>query len=81
MLVRQKDLMNFSNLARILLLSHFSKFLTSCTETFITKTKKLYSDVRVNNLSKVTDGLNDVQKIMSRNITEILGRGEKLESE
>eukprot|EP01097_Dermamoeba_algensis_P009556 TRINITY_DN6758_c0_g1_i1.p1 TRINITY_DN6758_c0_g1~~TRINITY_DN6758_c0_g1_i1.p1 ORF type:complete len:216 (+),score=37.65 TRINITY_DN6758_c0_g1_i1:99-746(+) len=49
-------------------------------ETFISKTKKLYSDVRVNNLTKVTEGLNDVQKIMSRNITEILGRGEKLES-
>jgi len=33
-----------------------------------------------NSLAKVTEGLSDVQKIMSRNISEILGRGEKLES-
>eukprot|EP01098_Paradermamoeba_levis_P014512 TRINITY_DN6955_c0_g1_i2.p1 TRINITY_DN6955_c0_g1~~TRINITY_DN6955_c0_g1_i2.p1 ORF type:complete len:217 (-),score=47.70 TRINITY_DN6955_c0_g1_i2:55-705(-) len=50
-------------------------------ETFITKTKKMYSDVRgQSNINKVTEGLSDVQKIMSRNITEILGRGEKLEN-
>jgi len=50
-------------------------------DTFIQKTKKVYADTRAqNNLSKVTEDLNDVHQIMRKNITEILGRGEKIQS-
>jgi len=50
-------------------------------DSFIQKTKKLYQDTRSQrNLSKVTDDLNDVHRIMTKNITEILGRGEKINS-
>ncbi|GAM19218.1 hypothetical protein SAMD00019534_023930 [Acytostelium subglobosum LB1] len=53
---------------------HFVKF-----ETFITKTKKLYKDTRSQrNLSDVSFELRDVQKIMTKNIRDIVGRGEKL---
>ncbi|PRP79376.1 hypothetical protein PROFUN_12926 [Planoprotostelium fungivorum] len=41
-------------------------------DAFIERTKK--------NLNRVTEDLSDVQKIMARNINEILYRGEKLES-
>eukprot|EP01112_Ceratiomyxa_fruticulosa_P022337 TRINITY_DN8143_c1_g1_i1.p1 TRINITY_DN8143_c1_g1~~TRINITY_DN8143_c1_g1_i1.p1 ORF type:complete len:216 (-),score=35.18 TRINITY_DN8143_c1_g1_i1:99-746(-) len=50
-------------------------------DTFIQKTKKLYQDTRTQrNLSKLTEDLADVHKIMSSNIKEILGRGEKIDS-
>jgi len=50
-------------------------------DTFIQRTKKVYADSKTQkNLSKVTEDLTDVHKIMSKNITEILGRGEKLNS-
>jgi len=50
-------------------------------DTYIQKTKKLYVDTRTQrNLSKMNDDLADVQKIMTQNIQEVLGRGEKLES-
>ncbi|EFA81715.1 hypothetical protein PPL_05709 [Heterostelium album PN500] len=48
-------------------------------ETFITKTRKLYRDTRSQrNLSDVSFELRDVQKIMTKNIRDIVGRGEKL---
>ncbi len=51
------------------------------SDTFIQKTKKVYSDTKTQkNLSKVTEDLSDVHKIMTKNISEILGRGEKLNS-
>jgi len=41
-------------------------------DTFIQKTKKVYADSRSQkNLSKVTEDLNDVNKIMTKNISEI----------
>eukprot|EP01114_Cavostelium_apophysatum_P009952 TRINITY_DN2328_c0_g1_i2.p1 TRINITY_DN2328_c0_g1~~TRINITY_DN2328_c0_g1_i2.p1 ORF type:complete len:218 (+),score=54.95 TRINITY_DN2328_c0_g1_i2:72-725(+) len=50
-------------------------------DTFIQKTKKVYADTRSQrNLSKVTEDLNDVNRIMTKNISEILGRGEKINS-
>jgi len=50
-------------------------------DTFIQKTKKVYADTRSHkNLHKVSEDLSDVHRIMSKNITEILGRGEKIES-
>jgi len=54
--------------------NHFDKF--------IEQTKKLYTDTRTQqNLQRLQDGLHDVQGIMSRNITEVLERGTKLEGE
>jgi len=48
-------------------------------DTFIQKTKKLYADTRSQrNLSRVTEDLNDIHKVMTKNISEILGRGEKM---
>jgi len=49
-------------------------------DTFIQKTRKVYSDTRSQqNLHRVTEDLTDVHKIMSKNIIEILGRGERIE--
>lgn len=51
-------------------------------DTFIQKTKKIYSDSRASrNLSKVTEDLTDVQRILNKNIAEILVHGEKIDSE
>ncbi|GFR51302.1 hypothetical protein Agub_g13665 [Astrephomene gubernaculifera] len=50
-------------------------------DTFIQKTKKLYLDTRTQrNLSKLNDDLAEVHSIMTRNIQEVLGQGEKLDS-
>merc|ERR1719421_2088200 len=50
-------------------------------DTFIQKTKKLYVDTRTQrNLNKLNEELHDVQKIMTQNIQDVLGRGERLES-
>jgi len=49
-------------------------------DTFIQKTKKLYSDSRTQrNLDKLNKDLRDVHSIVTKSITEVLGRGEKLE--
>jgi vesicle transport protein SEC22 len=51
-------------------------------DTFIQKTKKLYQDTRSQrNVAALTADLQDVHTIMSRNIAEVLGQGEKLDSE
>ncbi|KAF2075360.1 hypothetical protein CYY_003336 [Polysphondylium violaceum] len=48
-------------------------------ESFITKTKNVYIDTRSQkNLSDISVELRDVHKIMSKNIKDIVGRGEKL---
>lgn len=50
-------------------------------DTFIQKTRKVYTDTRSQrNLNKVTEELTDVHRIMTKNITDILGRGEKIQS-
>lgn len=50
-------------------------------DTFIQKTKKLYVDTKSQrNLSKVAEELNDVKRIMTQNIQDILVVGEKLQT-
>ncbi|KAF5474656.1 hypothetical protein F2P56_006539 [Juglans regia] len=49
-------------------------------DAFIQKTKKLYLDTRTQrNISKLNDELYEVQQIMTRNVQEVLGVGEKLD--
>ncbi|KAL4388325.1 hypothetical protein GQ457_09G005500 [Hibiscus cannabinus] len=49
-------------------------------DTFIQKTKKLYQDTRTQrNITKLNDELYEVQQIMTRNVQEVLGVGEKLD--
>jgi vesicle transport protein SEC22 len=51
-----------------------------CADTFIQKTRKLYMDTRTQrNLSKLNDDLFEVQQIMTRNIQEVLGLGDRLD--
>lgn len=50
-------------------------------DTFIQKTKKLYVDSRTQrNLDKLNVELRDVHNIMTRNINEVISRGERMES-
>ena len=52
------------------------------TDKFIQKTRKLYLDTRTQrNMTKLNEELSEVQTIMTKNIQEVLGQGEKLESE
>ncbi|RZC93924.1 hypothetical protein C5167_016619 [Papaver somniferum] len=49
-------------------------------DTFIQKTKKLYLDTSTQrNLAKLNDELFEVHQIMTRNVQEVLGVGEKLD--
>jgi len=49
-------------------------------DTFIQKTKKLYQDTRTQrNLDKLNEDLHDIQSVMTRNIQDILGQGERLD--
>ncbi|KAI8529722.1 hypothetical protein RHMOL_Rhmol12G0247400 [Rhododendron molle] len=49
-------------------------------DTFIQKTRKLYLDTRTQrNISKLNDELYEVHQIMTRNVQEVLGVGEKLD--
>lgn len=49
-------------------------------DTFIQKTKKLYQDTRTQrNISKLNDELYEVHQIMTRNVQDVLGVGEKLD--
>lgn len=49
-------------------------------DTFIQKTKKLYLDTHTQrNISKLNDELIEVQQIMTRNIQDVLGVGERLD--
>lgn len=56
------------------------KFITF--DTFIQKTKKLYTDTRANrnHIKMMSEDLKDIQGIMTKNIQDVLGRGEKLET-
>jgi vesicle transport protein SEC22 len=50
-------------------------------DKFIQKTRKLYLDTRTQrNMTKLNEELNEVQHIMTKNIQEVLGQGEKLEN-
>ena len=49
-------------------------------DTVIQRTKKLYQDTRTQrNLNKLNEDLHDIQSVMTRNINDILGQGEKLD--
>lgn len=49
-------------------------------DTFIQKTKKAYKDTRTQkNLHRLNDDLQDVTRIMTKNISDVLGRGEALD--
>ncbi len=51
-------------------------------DTFIQKTKKVYGDSRTQrNLDRISTELRDVHSIMTKNINDVISRGEKLESE
>ncbi len=57
-------------------------FCCVATDTFIQKTKKLFQDSRSQrNLAMLNDDLAEVHTIMTKNIQEVLGQGEKLDSE
>lgn len=50
-------------------------------DTFIQKTKRLYADARTSrNIAALTAELGEVQSIMTRNIADVLGQGERLDS-
>lgn len=49
-------------------------------DTFISKTRKLYMDTRTQrNIAKLSEDLSEVHQIMTRNIAEVLGQGERLD--
>lgn len=49
-------------------------------DTFISRTKATYSDARASqNLDRLNDELRDVTKIMTKNIEDLLYRGDSLE--
>jgi hypothetical protein len=49
-------------------------------DSFIQKTKRQYKDARAQrNLQKLNDDLHDVTRIMTKNIQDVLGRGETLD--
>ena len=49
-------------------------------DTFIQKTKKTYQDARATqNLDKLNDELKDVTKVMTKNIEDLLYRGDSLD--
>ncbi len=49
-------------------------------DTFIQRIKKQYKDSRAaRNVNALNDDLQDVQRIMTKNIQDVLGRGEQLD--
>ncbi|PSC72765.1 kDa vesicle transport [Micractinium conductrix] len=49
-------------------------------DTFIQKTKKLYLDTRTQrNISKLNQDIAEVHAVMTRNIADVLGQGERLD--
>lgn len=57
-----------------------------CSDTFMSKTARLYRDTRAagaargSNLDKLNDELQDVTRIMTKNMEELLWRGDSLDS-
>ena len=57
-------------------------FEVSGADTFIQRTKRLYIDTRTQrNINKLNEDLTEVHSIMTKNIQDVLGQGEKLDSE
>lgn len=55
--------------------------LADYADTYIQKTKKLYVDTRTQrNISKLNEDLTEVHSIMTKNIQDVLGQGERLDS-
>ena len=58
-----------------------------CADTFMSKTTRLYQDTRTasaagaSHLDKLNDELQDVTRIMTKNMEELLWRGDSLDSE
>jgi len=57
----------------------------SPADTFMSKTARLYRDTRTanaasSNLDKLNDDLHDVTRIMTKNMEELLWRGDSLDS-
>lgn len=51
-------------------------------DTFIQRTKKQYADARTQrNIEKLNDDLTEVHSIMTKNIQDVLGQGERLDRE
>ena len=49
-------------------------------DTAIQRTKKLYMDSRTQrNIDKLNEDLSEVHMVMTKNINEVLGQGEKLD--
>jgi vesicle transport protein SEC22 len=60
----------------------FITYVSLYLDTYIQKTKKLYLDTRTQrNIAKLNDELYEVHQIMTRNVQEVLGVGEKLDRE
>jgi vesicle transport protein SEC22 len=58
----------------------FITYVSLYLDTYIQKTKKLYLDTRTQrNIAKLNDELYEVHQIMTRNVQEVLGVGEKLD--
>ena len=87
-----QDHMLLSNLVNFPLQQFLSSYFQYChsdvllflffpyVDTFIQKTKKLYLDTRTQrNMAKLNDELYEVHQIMTRNVQEVLGVGEKLD--
>lgn len=49
-------------------------------DTFMQKTKRIYQDTRTqNNLTKLNEDLQDVTRIMTKNMEDLLWRGDSLD--
>jgi vesicle transport protein SEC22 len=64
---------------------HAAIFLNELEDTFMSKTARLYQDSRTANaasshLDKLNDDLQDVTRIMTKNMEELLWRGDSLDS-
>lgn len=56
--------------------------LAPAADSFIQRTKRLYVDTRTQrNINKLNEDLTEVHSIMTKNIQDVLGQGEKLDSE
>lgn len=59
--------------------------LIGMVDTFMSKTARLYRDARMgnatnSNMDKLNDDLQDVTRIMTKNMEELLWRGDSLDS-
>ncbi|VAI23044.1 unnamed protein product [Triticum turgidum subsp. durum] len=72
--------MIFKSLLQFLKFCWLITYVSFYLDTYIQKTKKLYLDTRTQrNIAKLNDELYEVHQIMTRNVQEVLGVGEKLD--